>query len=242
GAIGLAHQRERELVGAHGKPFVLLRDGVQVVQPTREFAVLVAQHFQLVAGQRRRGAILARHHQAQRQVRELLQEPGLAAQPCRHFVRAEFFGIAHPVHSPSKTNAAGPAIATCAASSGQAMRSSPPGSSTATSRSTRPARTSTATAAQAPLPQASVSPTPRSYTRRRMRPRSSTWAKPTLADDGNSGEACSAGPIRATAAASTSSTSMTACGLPIDTAPKRNGPMSASAASYVVCCCAIPAM
>src|SRR5690606_29935259 len=127
-------------------------------------AVLVAQHLELVAGPRRRRAVLARHHQAQGQVRELLQELRLAPQPGRDFVRGEGLAVAHRVHSPSKTNAVGPDIDTCAASSGHAICSSPPGSDTATSRSTRPARTSTATAAQAPLPQASVSPTPRSYT------------------------------------------------------------------------------
>ena len=75
-------------------------------------------------------------------------------------------------HSPSNTNAAGPAIVIDAASSRpvrsaarrRAARRRP-------SRSMRPRRISTAAAAQAPLPQASVSPTPRSYTRRRMRSR-----------------------------------------------------------------------
>jgi hypothetical protein len=94
----------------------------------------------------------------------------------------------------------------------------------------RPRRTSEATAAQAPLPQARVSPTPRSYTRRRIWSGASTWAKPTFTDRGNAAEACSAAPMPATSARSTSCTSITACGLPIDTAPKATRRPSSSSA------------
>src|SRR3546814_75810 len=137
GAV-LAQQVEGELLGLHGEALVFLRDRVQVVQALGEFAVLVAQHFQLVAGQRRGRAFLARHHHADRQVRELLQELRMQPQPGGDFVGTEFFGgFAHCNHSPSNTNAVGPDIKICAPSPGQAMRSSPPGSATATSRSTR---------------------------------------------------------------------------------------------------------
>src|SRR5690606_10427062 len=188
-------QVEGELLGLHGQALVLLRDRIQVVQAAGELAVLVAQHLELVAGQRCRQAFLAWYHHADRQVRELLQDLRMQPQPRRDFVGTEFFGgFAHCSHSPSNTNAVGPDIRICASSPGQAIRSSPPGSATVTSRSTRPRRASTATAAQAPLPQASVSPTPRSNTRRRIRSRATTWAKPTLADCANAGDCCSALP------------------------------------------------
>src|SRR5690606_8189578 len=133
-----------------------------------------------------------RHHQGQRQVGELLQEARMAPQPGRNLVGALLVGglvdgIAHRNHSPSNTNAAGPAMTSSPAGSGQRIESSPPGSAIATSRSTTPRRISTAAAAQAPLPQARVSPEPRSYTRSRMRSRAATSAKPTLADCGNAG-------------------------------------------------------
>src|SRR5690606_12845939 len=209
GGGGLAHQREGELVGTHGQAFVLLRDREQVLQPPRELAVLVAQHLQLVAGQRGGRAVVARHHQAQRQVGELLQELRVPAQPGGDFMGAGFLdGLGHPIHSPSNTNAAGPAIVTGWPAPGHAMCRVPPGSCTSTSRPTRPRRISTAAAAQAPLPQAWVSPTPRSKTRSRTRPWPSTWAKPTLAESGNAPLCCSAGPNRSTGAWSTSSTSI----------------------------------
>ena len=62
--------------------------------------------------------------------------------------------------------------------------------------------------------------------RRRVRTRAGgcgrvdTCAKPTLQPSGNADRAISGGPSVATGARATSSTSITACGLPIDTAPK----------------------
>src|SRR5690606_12338070 len=224
GGGGLAHQRQGELVGAHGQALVLLRDREQVLQPPRELGVLVAQHLQLVAGQRGGGAVIARHHQAQRQIGELLQELRVPAQPGGDFVGAALLdGLVHPIHSPSNTNAAGPAIIMGWPGPGHAICRVPPGSRTSISRPTRPRRMSTAAAAQAPLPQARVSPTPRSNTRSCTLSRPSTWAKPTLAESGNAPLCCSAGPNRSTGAWSTSSTSITACGLPIETAPNSTG-------------------
>src|SRR5690606_19261373 len=166
-------------------------------------------------------AVVARHHQAQCQVRELAQEVRVPAQPGGDLVGSVLLlDIAHACHSPSNTNAAGPAMMTGASSRSQPMRKSPPGNDTVASRARRPRRTSDATAAQAPLPQARVSPTPRSYTRRRSWSGASTWAKPTFTERGNAAEPCSALPIPATSALATSATSITACGLPIDTAPK----------------------
>ncbi|KAG0767025.1 hypothetical protein G6F22_017719 [Rhizopus arrhizus] len=76
-------------------------------------------------------------------------------------------------------------------------------------------------AAQAPLPQARVSPTPRSNTRRRACAGPITWAKPTFTERGNDACCCSSEPTRSTGAASIRPTSITACGLPIDTAANR---------------------
>src|SRR3546814_11144145 len=82
-------------------------------------------------------AFLARHHHADGQVRELLQELRMQPQPGGDFVGTEFFGgFAHCNHSPSNTNAVGPDIMICAPSPGPAMRSSPPGRATAPSRAT----------------------------------------------------------------------------------------------------------
>src|SRR5690606_24713323 len=220
GGGGLAHQRKGELMGAHGQALVLLGDGEQVLQAPRELAVLVAQHLQLVAGQGSRRPVVARDHQAQRQVRELLQELRVPAQPGGDFMGAGLVhGLTHPIHSPSKTNAAGPAMVTGWPGPGHAMCRVPPGSSTSTARLVRPRCISTTAAAHAPLPQARVSPTPRSYTRSRTRSVPSTWAKPTLAESGKAPLRCRAGPRLSTGAPSTSSTSITACGLPIETAP-----------------------
>ena len=58
-AIVLAQQRQGHLVGAHGQPFVGLGVVGQLVQAAVELAVLVAQHFQLVAGQRGGTAVVA---------------------------------------------------------------------------------------------------------------------------------------------------------------------------------------
>src|SRR5690606_13353078 len=219
------------LVGAHRQLLVDLGVGRQVGQPPRQLAVLLPQHLQLVAGQRGGASVLARHHQALRQVGELLEEIRVPAQPGSHLVRAEFLlGLAHACHSPSNTNAAGPAMMIGASSAAQPMRRSPPGNDTVACRAMRPRRTSAATAAQAPLPQARVSPTPRSYTRRRTWSGASTWAKPTLTDCGNAGEACRAAPSPATSAVPTSPTSITACGLPIDTAPNTTRRPSSSSA------------
>src|SRR5690606_26101725 len=200
--------------------FVLLGIAEQLLQAAGQLAILLPQHFKLVARQRGGLAVLTRHLQRERKVGELLQEARVASQPRRHLVASQCFsGLAHAGHSPSNTNAAGPAIVIGASSDGHATCSVPPGSSTATSRAARPRRTSTATAAQAPLPQARVSPAPRSCTRRRIRLGPSTCTKPTLADSGNPAYFCTRGPITATSALATSSTSITACGLPIETAP-----------------------
>src|SRR3546814_8158484 len=43
GRTALAHQGQRELMGAHREAFVVLRGGEQLVQASIEFAVLVAQ-------------------------------------------------------------------------------------------------------------------------------------------------------------------------------------------------------
>ena len=72
------------------------------------------------------------------------------------------------------------------------------------------------TAAQAPVPQASVSPAPRSYTRSRMPERSTTCMKPAFTRCGKRGWCSISGPCSATGALSTSATTCTACGLPID--------------------------
>ena len=75
------------------------------------------------------------------------------------------------------------------------------------------------TAAHAPVPHASVSPAPRSHTRRRMVARSTTCHVAGVhAVAESAGGSRSAGPRVATGAASTSSTTCTACGLPIDSA------------------------
>src|SRR3546814_5485565 len=106
-----------DLLGLHGEALVFLRDRVQVVQALGQLAVLVAQYLELVAGQRRGRAFLARHHHADRQVRELLQELRMQPQPGGDFVGTEFSGgFAHCNHSPSNTNAVGPDIMICARS------------------------------------------------------------------------------------------------------------------------------
>ncbi len=99
----------------------------------------------------------------------------------------------------------------------------------------RPCRIKTAAAAQAPLPQASVSPAPYSYTRKRMRRRDSISANPTLTVGGNICEFCNARPTWLTGAVSMSSTSITACGLPMETAAKRTHAPSSRSASYWSC-------
>ena len=201
-----------------------------------ELAVLVAQHFELVAGQRRGRAVLARHHHADRQVGELLagtSDAGAARRRlrARRVFRWSSFALMRN-HSPSNTNAAGPAMVIGAGVvAARRCCNSPPGRRTATSRSTRPRRIRIAAAAQAPLPQASVSPTPRSYTRRRMRSRASTCAKPTLTDSGNAALRLQRGAERRRPARDAmSSTSTSACGLPIDAAPKRSVSPSTSSA------------
>ncbi|AAW77249.1 hypothetical protein XOO3995 [Xanthomonas oryzae pv. oryzae KACC 10331] len=237
GRAGLAHQCQRELMRAHRQPLVLLRIAAQLLQAPRQFAILVAQHFELVGRQRSGGAVVARHQQAHCQIRELLEEGRVTSQPGGDFMCAEFVRVlAHPFHSPSKTNTAGPDMTTCSWSQGQRMRSSPPGKDTCTSRSTRQRCISTTAAAQAPLPQASVSPTPRSNTRKRTCVGSTTCTKPTLTESGNAAFCCSSVPTRSTGAASTRPTSTTACGLPIDTAPKRTvSPCTGSAYSSRAC-------
>ena len=124
---------ERVAGGAHGRALVLLGRWRTGSQAPREFAVLVAQHLQLVAGQGSRRPVVARDHQAQRQVRELLQELRVPAQPGGDFMGAGLVhGLTHPIHSPSKTNAAGPAMVTGWPGPGHAMCRVPPGSSTST--------------------------------------------------------------------------------------------------------------
>jgi hypothetical protein len=65
-------------------------------------------------------------------------------------------------------------------------------------------------AAQAPVPQARVSPTPRSKTRRRRKPGSTTWQKPMLAPSGNTGWPTSARPSDSTGASARLPTPTTA--------------------------------
>jgi hypothetical protein len=72
------------------------------------------------------------------------------------------------------------------------------------------------TAAQAPVPQASVSPAPRSNTRSLMCERSTTCMKPAFTRCAKRGWCSICGPCSATGAVSTSSTTCTACGLPIE--------------------------
>src|SRR5205085_2446355 len=88
--------------------------------------------------------------------------------------------------SPAKSTAAGPVISTWS-SARHSTSSSPPSSTRVAARPVRSRRAAATTAAQAPVPQAWVSPAPRSQTRRRMRSRPRTWAKPTLTPSGNSG-------------------------------------------------------
>ena len=100
----------------------------------------------------------------------------------------------------------------------QAMVRRPPWVSTSTGPCSKPSRMPATTAAQAPVPQARVSPAPRSNTRSRMWPGLTTCMKPAFTRLGNAGWRSTSGPSVATGAVSTSGTTHTACGLPMDTA------------------------
>ena len=125
---------------------------------------------------------------------------------------------AHSSISPSNTVTAGPVMSTGAAPPGPldrqhaAARLDVDPRGRAGRGGCRPT-----TAAQAPVPQARVSPAPRSQTRSRTARRDDDLHEAGVdAAAESAGGARSAGPALPTGAASTSSTSCTACGLPID--------------------------
>ena len=89
---------------------------------------------------------------------------------------------------PRNGMAVGPVISTWPSSSRHSISSVPPSSTRSTLRSASPRRMAATAVAQAPVPQASVMPTPRSQTRMRMRPGSSTWANSTLVRVGKEGQ------------------------------------------------------
>src|SRR5690606_548114 len=124
-------------------------------------------------------------------------------------------GGCHGLSCPSYTVVAGPVIHTGSPSPAQLMRRIPPRVWTSTSPSSKPRRRPATTAAQAPVPQARVSPAPRSKTLRRMVLRSTTCMNPAFTCCGKCGCCSTSGPSVPTGAWSTSSTTMTACGLPI---------------------------
>src|SRR6218665_76749 len=119
---------------------------------------------------------------------------------------------------PSNTVVAGPVMTTeSVAAPPQATLTSPPRMATCTSESSSPRRMPADTAAQAPEPQARVSPAPRSNTRSRTWPRSTTCMKPAFMRCAKRAWLAISGPISGTGARSTSSPNCTACGLPMET-------------------------
>src|SRR5688572_808867 len=207
---------------------VLARDVHEVLDLALELAVALAQHLDLALEQGDGGSAASHVRQA-----DLCEQLGVAVEELGR--RAQVGGdrglvdlgnldtanrsCGHSCTSPSNARSAGPVIQIGSPGPFHCMSSRPPGRSTCTSSSSRPCRRPTATAAQAPVPQARVSPVPRSWTRRRMWPRSTTSMNPTLVRLGKREWFSIAGPSRATGASATDGTWITAWGLPTETAP-----------------------
>mmetsp|Transcript_36966 Transcript_36966/g.115788 ORF Transcript_36966/g.115788 Transcript_36966/m.115788 type:complete len:206 (+) Transcript_36966:311-928(+) len=100
-------------------------------------------------------------------------------------------------------------------SSSHSMIRSPPGSVTVALRSAWPSSTAAACSAQAPVPQASVGPAPRSQTFILRCVGESTCTNSVLMRAGKAGCVSNCGPTAARSSASTSSTKVMQCGLPM---------------------------
>src|SRR3954467_12044418 len=161
-------------------------------------------------------AVRMRYGDAADHVRESFEKLRMVLQITGNVFR--FHSVFSTSISPSNTDCAGPVITTGCASRGHAICSMPPRVSTCTGESSIPSEMPATAAAQAPVPQESVSPAPRSNTRSLMCPRSMICIYPALVRCAKRGWCSIDGPSLNTGAASTSATSCTACGLPIDTA------------------------
>ncbi len=69
-----AHQRDGQRMHAHDELFVVRGHLDELVQTTVQLLVFIAQHFELIARERCRRALLARHDQRERDVGKLAQE------------------------------------------------------------------------------------------------------------------------------------------------------------------------
>ncbi len=87
GEVAGAHEGQGQGVHAHHQGFIFVRDLDQVMQAPRQLVVLVAHHFQLVAGQGCRRTLLARQAQQHGEVRKLLEEIRVPSQVAGDFHR-----------------------------------------------------------------------------------------------------------------------------------------------------------
>src|SRR5947207_5322328 len=231
GQTARAHELESELMNLLGERVVRLRDRDEVLELTLELRVALAQHRHLPLDERHRGAAGAmRQLQAQEDQRVPFEEVGMALQvigdrafrklvAVRRADRRPALLLAHSSICPSYATLTGPVCHSVEPGPRQLTSSVPPGRLTSTRSASSPHRRPTATAAAAPVPPPSVPPAPRSNTRSLMWRSSTRCMKPTLTRCGKLGCRSSTGPSIPTGARATESTSITTCGLPIDTAP-----------------------
>src|SRR3989338_5067557 len=201
---------------------VLLCERHHFAQVFFQYFVFFAQRNQLSFAQRNRAsAVGVREIDLHQRFDMFLKELRVVMQILCDFFSSHVI-ISYMFISPVNTVIAGPVICTSAASPSHEILNEPPRVATFTGLSSKLRRMPATTAAHAPVPHDKVSPAPRSYTRRRILWRSITCMNPALTRLGKRGWRSMSGPNSFTGACSISSTSCTACGLPIDSALMRS--------------------